>query len=125
MSYGNIGFSSGVNYYEVVIDSLNNDKSGFAIGINYKGKVTYSNDIVIGMSGYGYNTNKTTFSNFIKQGDVIGVELNFIKGICSFFQNGKLLDIFAQIYQGTTYYPCFHLYYVGDGLTVSKKKCYF
>jgi hypothetical protein len=42
-------------FFSVTIDSLHSgDKSGYAVGISDKLGLTYSNDYVIGMSGYKY-----------------------------------------------------------------------
>ena len=120
MVYGNKSFKSGKHYFELKLDSIASDKSGFAIGLSKdkNQKQKYSKDMVIGMSGYQYNLTGTNGSSN-KLGDVIGVLVNFNQSIVSFYVNGKKLGVTGTLQSGQQYWPCVHLYYVNDQTTLS------
>lgn len=119
MVYGTKGFNSGVHYWEIKIDSISSDKSGYVVGIvnNPKLKQQYSSTISVGMCGSNYLTKKKAGFN-PKMGGKVGVYLDFNSLTVSFTYDGKLIA-YADLTKGQTYYPVVHLYYVNDSFSVS------
>jgi hypothetical protein len=120
MIYGDKSIKSGKVYYEIVIDHIASDKSGFAIGLskNKSLKQKYSLDMVIGMSGYQYNlTNKNGVT--VNAKERVGVLVDFTKLKVWFFQNGKVCPSVGTLIAGQEYWPAVHLYYQNDQATVS------
>jgi hypothetical protein len=117
--YGTKKLNSGVHYWEVKINSINNDKSGTAFGLckNPSLKSQYSSDMVIGLSGYQYNMQGSDYTQF-NTNDVYGCYVDFNKGKVWFFHNGKQLGSYGTVSKGTNYWPCFHIYYTPDKFTV-------
>jgi hypothetical protein len=120
MIYGDKSIKQGKVYYEMIIDNIASDKSGFAIGLskNKSLKQKYSLDMVIGMSGYQYNLvgkNGVTVTAAQK----VGVLVDFTKLKVWFFQNGKVCGSVGTLVIGQEYWPCVHLYYQNDQTTLS------
>jgi hypothetical protein len=116
MVYGSTSYSSGKVYFEVSLDSINSDGSGYVVGLSKsnQGSTQFSGDLAIGFAGSSYNLNGSQHGKKGKSGDVIGLELDFELGKCNFWYNSIQLDCWATIVSGTSYWPVVHLYYVGD-----------
>lgn len=115
--FGHKAITSGKHYWEVIINSINNDRSGMVIGVtSNKTGHNFSQDYAIGMSGGMYRVSGSgTYGN---KNDRIGVLLDMTNLSLSFFVNGKNIYTNAKISYGT-YYPVVHLYYAGDQVTLN------
>ncbi|KAL0479258.1 hypothetical protein AKO1_008071 [Acrasis kona] len=79
----------GISYWQIRLDSINNDRSGTVIGVvnNRKHPATnYSGICGLGMTGTGYNAQDCGSFN---KGDVVGVVVDFVKDAITFYKNGK------------------------------------
>jgi len=123
MIYGSIKLTKGVHFWEFKVDSINNDKSGTAVGLtkNNKSLNQYSADMVVGLSGYQYNLTGNSTTSF-NNGDRIGVFVSFPKKKVFFFHNGTKMQVEGDLIPGQVYYPCFHVYYVNDQFSLSFPK---
>jgi hypothetical protein len=118
MIYGK-KLTSGTHYWEFKINSVNNDRSGTAVGLckDPKNKSQYSADIVVGLSGYQYNLNGAQ-STQMNNGDRIGVYLSFPKKKVYFFHNGVQMGVTGDLQPKQAYYPCIHIYYANDSFSL-------
>jgi hypothetical protein len=114
-----LNYNSGRVYWEVIINSINQDRTGMVIGItSNKEKSYYNKDIGIGMKGYKYGVvgddNLT-----VQNGDRIGVLVDFDNSIIRFYKNGVSTSFIGSISKNKEYWPVVHLYYVKDKVTVN------
>lgn len=118
--FGDKKLTSGRHYWEIKIDIIDNDGSGTVFGITKdKLKSSYASDIAVGMAGSCYHTNGNGIVG--KQGDVIGIFVDFNTLLVYFFRNGKNTNIVGKINNGMTYYPVIHIYYETNKFTVTYK----
>lgn len=123
MIFGSVKLTKGVHYWEFKIDSVNNDRSGTAVGLckNNKANNQYSTDMVVGLSGYQYNLSGSTSTSF-NNGDRIGVYVSFPKKKVYFFYNGTKMSVEGDLQNGQAYWPVIHIYYVNDQFTLNFPK---
>jgi len=88
-------FESGVQYFQVKIDHLNNDRSGMAIGLTSDPNInsgSYTTCMSISMEYGPYNLvavpTKTTYD--FQVGDVLGFVVDYLEEEIRVYENGKL-----------------------------------
>ena len=118
--YGTQSYSSGKQYFEVTVRSVNNDGSGYVVGLskNNTGSTQFNQDLAIGLTGASYGLTGGQHGKKGKSGDVIGLSLDFEEGRCKFYYNGTLLNCWAVLEVGVSYWPVVHMYYVGDSCSI-------
>lgn len=84
-------FSEGKLYWELTIDHINTDQSGMVVGVAPTGHPVsaYETSVGLGMAGSVYNTRLSGAREKIKQGDRIGVGVDFERKTVNFFHNGE------------------------------------
>lgn len=117
--FGSKKLTTGITYFEFKIKSINSDRSGTAVGLctDPKQKKQYSQDLVIGLSGYQYNMTGTNTQS-MNNGDRVGVLVHFPKKKVYFFYNGVQMAVTGNLNPKQAYWPCLHVYYVGDTFTL-------
>lgn len=123
IAFCNKPLTKGKVYWEVTIHHLNTDRTGLRVGITKNNTPSsFSQDIMIGMSGIRHNCYNSEGSSGQRcgSGDKIGVLVDFTKSQVLFFRNGYYINTYASIYSNTTYYPVIHMFYPKDKVTIQQ-----
>ena len=122
------GFSSGVHYWEVHIDKC--VSKNIFIGVTTSSAVL-DNYVGSDSQGWGYLANRAIWHNkgksrsygeLYREGDTIGITLNFDTSTLSFSRNGKDLGVAVENIKGELY-PAFSMYNKGDKISLLPGKC--
>ena len=109
-------------YFEIVVDSINSDKSGMVIGLarlNDK----YSNCWGYGGSGYSYPSQSRASQgrqHEFHEGDVIGVLFNGQTRQVSFYRNGTLQFINTRSPPLVDLFPVVYMHYGNDAVAIKE-----
>jgi small GTP-binding protein len=125
VAFSSIAMESGLQYWQVKVDSINSDKSGMSIGLTSDRNIRpdhYTVGTTLGCAGSAYGVicvpNGSDYV-VIGGGDVVGFLVDFIQDEIKIYKNGR------QIFRGThrpsdlkQIYATVFLYYNGDQVSL-------